>query len=177
MYLRQRADHFVIGSYKHEPLLVEPEDILDHAQAPEMPSVMEWVPEVFERAREAAADLVPSLRGLDLDRRVNGMFSYTPDGMPLLGESADVRGFWSAQAVWITHAGGVGKAVAEWMVHGEPEIDLEVARALLLDPALYARALGRPPDSAGFEQSAGWAILEPLCAANPSGRSIPPGSC
>jgi glycine cleavage system aminomethyltransferase T/glycine/D-amino acid oxidase-like deaminating enzyme len=124
MYLRQRADHFVIGSYRHEPLLVEPEDILEHGQAPVMPSVMEWVPEIFERAREAAADLVPSLRGLDLDRRVNGMFSFTPDGMPLLGESADVSGFWSAQAVWITHAGGVGKAVAEWMVRGEPEIDL-----------------------------------------------------
>ncbi len=60
---------------------------------------------------------------------------------------------------------------------GEPEIDLEVARALLLDPALYARALGRTPDSAGFEQGAGWAPLEAQCAANASGRSIPPDSC
>ena len=60
---------------------------------------------------------------------------------------------------------------------GEPEIDLEVARALLLDPALYARALGRVPDSAGLEQNAGWAPLEPQCAANPPGRSTQPGSC
>ena len=43
---------------------------------------------------------------------VRGLFSFTPDGFSLLGESPDVRGFWSAEAVWITHAGGVGRAMA-----------------------------------------------------------------
>jgi glycine cleavage system aminomethyltransferase T len=52
------------------------------------------------------------------------MFSFTPDGFPILGESPRLRGFWSAQAVWITHAAGVGKAVAEWVVNGESTTDL-----------------------------------------------------
>ena len=124
MYLRQRADHFVVGSYRHEPLLVDADDILPRREAPKMPSMMEWVPQIFEQAMTAAGELVPCLRGVGLDRKVNGMFSFTPDGMPLLGESAEVPGYWSAQAVWITHAGGVGKAVAEWIVEGEPEEDM-----------------------------------------------------
>lgn len=124
MYLRQRADHFVVGSYRHEPLLVDADEILRHGEAPEMPSMMDWEPDIFENAREAVGELVPCLKGAELERKVNGMFSFTTDGMPLLGESAEVRGFWSAQAVWITHAGGVGKVVAEWMVNGTPSIDM-----------------------------------------------------
>ena len=124
MYLRQRADHYVVGSYRHEPMLVDAEDILDWEEAPEMPSMMEWDDGVFEHARQAAGELIPALRDVGLDRKVNGMFSFTPDGMPLLGESPQVGGFWLAEAVWITHAGGVGKAVAEWMVEGAPSTDL-----------------------------------------------------
>ena len=124
MYLRQRQDHFVISSYRHEPMLVAADDIRSHEDAAVMPSMMEWDEGVFESARVSAGELVPCLEGVDLGRRVNGMFSFTTDGMPLLGESAEVGGFWCAEAVWITHAGGVGKVVAEWMDEGEPSIDL-----------------------------------------------------
>ena len=58
----------------------------------------------------------------------------------MLGESPDLRGFWSAQAVWITHAGGVGKAVAEWMAEGEPAEDLREAHVLRFHPHAQARA-------------------------------------
>src|SRR5207245_4731571 len=51
-------------------------------------------------------------------------FSFTPDGFPLLGEARDVRGFWIAEAVWITHGAGVGRAMAEWIVAGVPSIDV-----------------------------------------------------
>ena len=54
---------------------------------------------------------------------MNGLFSFTPDGGSLLGESREVRGFWIAEAVWITHAIGVGKVMAEWMTDGVPSID------------------------------------------------------
>jgi glycine cleavage system T protein len=86
--------------------------------------MMEWQDDIFEFSREAAADLVPSLNGVGLTRKINGMFSFTPDGMPLLGESPNVRGFWLAEAIWITHSGGAGKAVAEWIVDGNPSSDL-----------------------------------------------------
>ena len=89
-----------------------------------MPSVMPFTPEHFDAAHTAAVELLPALRGLPLVYRINGMFSFTPDGFPLIGESADVRGLWVAEAVWITHAGGVGRAVAEWMAEGTPALDL-----------------------------------------------------
>lgn len=124
MYFRQIADCYGFGSYRHEPLLVDPEEILDHEAAPVMPSIMAFTPEHFEVAHAAAVELIPALRDVDLVYRINGMFSFTPDGFPLIGESQDVRGLWVAEAVWITHAGGVGKVVAEWMAEGAPGIDL-----------------------------------------------------
>ncbi len=127
MYFRQHADCYGIGSYRHTPLLVDPHDILDHDQAANTPAIREFTPEHFEAAHEAAIELMPPLRGAELPYRINGMFSFTPDGMPLLGESPDVKGFWVAEAIWITHAGGAGKAMAEWMVEGTPSSDLREA--------------------------------------------------
>ncbi|WP_226353573.1 FAD-dependent oxidoreductase, partial [Pseudonocardia sp. ICBG601] len=45
--------------------------------------------------------------------RFNGVFSFTPDGGPLIGESPDVAGFWVAEAVWVTHSSGVARSVAQ----------------------------------------------------------------
>ncbi len=127
MYFRQQADCYGVGSYKHEPLLVDPESILSHKEAKVTPSIMAFTPEHFEVAHAAAIELLPALRGAELTYKINGMFSFTPDGMPVLGESLDVRGLWVAEAVWITHGGGVGRVVAEWMADGVPSIDLREA--------------------------------------------------
>ncbi len=54
---------------------------------------------------------------------INGLISLTPDGMPLLGETPEVKGLWSACAVWVKEGPAVGKSIAEWMIHGQPEID------------------------------------------------------
>ncbi len=124
MYFRQEYDAYVIGSYDHEPLLLEPEDIWSHADATEMPSMMPWSDSAFRKGMISAGEFIPALQDAELVRKVNGMFVFTPDGMPVLGESPQVKGFWSAEAVWITHGGGIGKAVAEWMVNGQPTIDL-----------------------------------------------------
>ena len=64
MYLRQREDHYVIGSYRHEPLIVEAEDILDWDEAPVMPSMMEWEDDVFQFPLKAAGELIPCLNGV-----------------------------------------------------------------------------------------------------------------
>ena len=152
MYFRQRQDHFVVGSYRHEPLLVEADDILDREDAPVMPSMMAWEPGIFENALESAGELFPCLRGVALDRKVNGMFSFTTDGMPLLGESPSVRGFWSAQAVWITHAGGVGKAVAEWIVDGEPGMDMRECDISRFHPHAFSRRYVRTRSAQQFRE-------------------------
>src|SRR5206468_6249630 len=64
----------------------------------------------------------------------NGIFSVTVDGCPLLGEAREVQGFWMAEAIWITHAAGAAKAVAEWMVSGVPSIDMRQCDIQRFDP-------------------------------------------
>ena len=124
MYFRQEGECYGIGSYQHDPLLVDPENILGHGEAT-LPPAQRPFPDVhFEQAMESAGELMPSLRDIGLTRKLDGIFSFTPDGFPVLGESPQVKGFWSAQAVWVTHAAGVGKAVAEWIVNGTPTSDL-----------------------------------------------------
>ena len=123
-YFRQVGEAIGIGSYRHEPLLVDAADILSHEQAPTAPAEMPFTPSHFEEAMAVASTVLPGLKGVGLTRKFNGLFSFTTDGFPVLGESPQVKGFWSAQAVWITHAAGVGRAVAEWIVNGEPTLDL-----------------------------------------------------
>ena len=64
---------------------------------------------------------------------VNGAFTFAPDGNPLVGPVRGKRGYWCACAVMagFLQGGGVGKTLAEWMIHGEPEADawpMDVAR-------------------------------------------------
>ena len=139
MYFRQVGESYGIGSYSHEPLLVDACDILDLDEAPVAPAEVEFTPHHFEKAMAAAEDLIPCLKGVGLTRKFNGMFSFTQDGFPILGESPHLKGFWSAQAVWITHAGGVGRAVAEWIVNGEPTTDLHEGDIRRFHPHAYSR--------------------------------------
>lgn len=124
MYFRQQADCYGVGSYQHEPLLVEPDEIRKHGDGPVMPSIQPFTPEHFARPWDSAVELLPALKDAELTYRINGMFSFTPDGLPVLGESHTARGFWVAEAVWVTHGGGVGKVMAEWLIDGAPSIDL-----------------------------------------------------
>jgi len=120
LYLRQYGDCYGFGSYRHDPLPVTVEAL----PADDHPAIWPFTPEHFAQSLVDAAERLPALRGAPLASTFNGLFSFTPDGFSLLGESPDVRGFWVAEAVWITHAGGIGRAMAEWIVDGAPSIDL-----------------------------------------------------
>ncbi|TVP67533.1 MAG: FAD-dependent oxidoreductase [Leptolyngbya sp. LCM1.Bin17] len=124
MYFRQHGDSWGIGSYQHEPLLVDPDNILPYAEAPVMPSVKPFTEEHFGPAWESTQELFPALTGVELTDKFNGMFSFTPDGGSVIGESAKAKGFWVAEAVWVTHGGGVGKIVSELMTTGVPSLDI-----------------------------------------------------
>jgi glycine cleavage system aminomethyltransferase T len=56
----------------------------------------------------------------------------------VLGESLDVRGFWVAEAVWITHSAGVARAMAQWLVDGRPDIDLHECELYRFEAAQLA---------------------------------------
>ena len=139
MYFRQHGERYGIGSYRHEPLLVDVDRIPRHEETA-MPSILPFTEADFAPALADAADLMPALRGAELTYKINGMFSFTADGHSLLGESLDVHGFWVAEAVWVTHGGGVGKVMAEWMIDGTPSIDLHEADL----NRFHAHAVSRP---------------------------------
>jgi glycine cleavage system aminomethyltransferase T/glycine/D-amino acid oxidase-like deaminating enzyme len=124
MYFRQRGQAYGVGSYQHVPLPVRAEDILDPSEAPRMPSLMPFTKEHFEHAWTDATTLMPELAEAGIDDPINGLFSFTPDGNPLIGEAREVEGFWVAEAVWITQSAGVGRATAEWIATGVPSLDL-----------------------------------------------------
>jgi 4-methylaminobutanoate oxidase (formaldehyde-forming) len=80
----------------------------------------------FEELAEGAQSLVPAMQAAEIVTMINGPEAFTPDGEFILGES-EVRGFFVAAgfcAHGIAGAGGVGKVMADWIVHGEPEWDL-----------------------------------------------------
>ncbi|QYJ16961.1 Dimethylglycine oxidase [Rubrobacter xylanophilus DSM 9941] len=122
MYFRQQGERYGIGSYRHRVMPVDPDDIGRSGEG--MPSIMEFTPEDFRGPWEEARRMLPALRQAEIERGINGLFSFTPDGGPLLGPSTAVRGFWVAEAIWVTHAAGAARAVAEWMVEGAPQVDL-----------------------------------------------------
>ncbi|GAB4304779.1 MAG: FAD-dependent oxidoreductase [Roseovarius sp.] len=75
----------------------------------------------------------PAIRDVGIKTWVNGAFTFSPDGNPLVGPVRGKPGYWCACAVMagFLQGGGVGKTLAEWIVHGEPEADawsMDVAR-------------------------------------------------
>ncbi|MGA9160286.1 MAG: FAD-dependent oxidoreductase [Actinomycetota bacterium] len=133
MYFRHREDHYAVGNYKHEPIATPQSELRRPGDNALMPSLMPFTPSDLDVAETEAARLLPALKGrmrpADPERSINGMFSFTPDAGSIVGESAEVRGMWVCEAVWVTHAGGFGRHVAEWMVQGEPSIDMAEADA------------------------------------------------
>jgi dimethylglycine dehydrogenase len=75
----------------------------------------------------------PAIENVGIKTWVNGAFTFSPDGNPLVGPVPGKKGYWSACAVMagFLQGGGVGKTLAEWMIEGEPETDawsMDVAR-------------------------------------------------
>jgi glycine cleavage system aminomethyltransferase T/glycine/D-amino acid oxidase-like deaminating enzyme len=134
LYFRAHGDRFGIGSYLHEPMPVDLADLPGDAH----PSKLPFTPDTFKQSWAAAGELIPALRGATLEDAFNGVFSFTADGFPLLGEAASLRGFWAAEAVWVTHSAGAAKAVAEWMADGRPAIDLHECDLNRFDAAQLA---------------------------------------
>ena len=128
MYERQDGQGLEVGSYAHRAILHEPDEIPSIAEASLSPTELPFTQEDFELQLEHALQLVPEVLGdesVGIKYAINGLLSLTPDGLPLLGETPEVKGLWSAAAVWVKEGPGVGRAVAEWMTRGESEIDLQ----------------------------------------------------
>lgn len=75
---------------------------------------------------EAAIARVPAFGEVGIKRVYNGAIAYTPDGSPIVGPASDLTNFWlnEGHSFGVTAAGGAGWQLAEWIVEGEPSIDM-----------------------------------------------------
>jgi glycine cleavage system aminomethyltransferase T/glycine/D-amino acid oxidase-like deaminating enzyme len=156
LYFRAHGNALGIGSYLHEPMPVALDDLPETSH----PSMMAFTPDTFDRSWRAAVALLPALANAATADGFNGVFSFTADGFPLLGPASDVDGFWSAEAVWITHSAGAARAVAEWMVTGRPGIDMHECDLNRFDACQLAPAYVRDRAIRSFEEV--YDIIHPL---------------
>lgn len=130
-YLRQERQGLLLGPYEWDARAMWLDGI------PEDFSFQLWGDDLarLERYIEDACRRVPILGSVGLTRVINGPIPYTPDGNPLIGPAPGLPNFYEACvfSFGIVQAGGAGKALAEWVVEGEPEWDL-----WSLDPRRYA---------------------------------------
>ncbi|MFH5801397.1 FAD-dependent oxidoreductase [Haladaptatus sp. CMAA 1911] len=132
MYYRTHGDAYGIGSYNHEPIVPNPQELGGNDPDGEQGSIHEFTdyhmnnathPDRPDKApRQASNEFIPATAGKDLEFKYNGMFSESPNGLPIMGPVQEYDGLWTAAAIWVTHAGGAGKALAEWMENGVPRL-------------------------------------------------------
>jgi dimethylglycine dehydrogenase len=75
---------------------------------------------------ETAIARVPAFGEVGIKKVYNGAIAYTPDGSPIIGPAWDLKNVWlnEGHSFGVTAAGGAGWQLAEWIVEGEPTIDM-----------------------------------------------------
>jgi len=129
IYMRQERKGMVLGTY-------------ERACVPWSPKTTPWdfgaellEPDIDRIAPslEIGYEHFPAMARAGIRRIVNGPFTFSPDGNPLVGPVQGLPGFWCACAVMagFSQGGGVGLALSQWMVNGDPGFDvwaMDVAR-------------------------------------------------
>ena len=90
---------------------------------------MELLPPDLDRiapSLEVGFKHFPAFETAGSKKVINGPFTFAPDGNPLVGPVRDLPGFWCACAVMVgfSQGGGVGLALANWMIDGDPGFDV-----------------------------------------------------
>jgi len=123
--------------------------------------------EHFQVLMEQALIRIPALETAPVRRHVNGPESFTPDGRYLLGEAPECKGCFVAagfNSIGIASGAGAGRAVAEWIVGGEPPMDLwdvDIRRvAPFQGNARYLR--DRTVEMVGALYAMHWPFLQPV---------------
>lgn len=129
IYFRQERDGMLLGTY--EPIGTPwkvggtPWDFGHELLPPNLENIADRLELAFER--------VPALAEAGIKDAINGPFTFGPDGNPMIGPVPGMRNYWCAVGVMagFCQGGGVGLTLAEWMIDGEPSIDvwaMDVAR-------------------------------------------------
>lgn len=120
LYFRQHRTAYGGGSYAHHPAVHFADELRDD----DHPALLPAPPQQVEHFMSEMAQRFPATANAQVADAFSGMFTFTPDANMNLGESMRVCGFWSAEAVWVTHGGGAGRVIAEWLTTGTPPLDM-----------------------------------------------------
>src|SRR5262245_51303251 len=123
VYVREEVGGLVVGGYERNP---DPWNVRTPIPKDFNHRLLEEKWERFEPIAEGAFNLIPALRTTEINRFINGPEAFTPDDDFILGET-EVRGLFVAAgfcAHGVTGAAGIGRWTAEWIVEGEPSMDL-----------------------------------------------------
>ena len=122
IYFRQERDGMLLGTYEPAatPWKVDgtPMDFGHELLEPNLEAIADRLELAFER--------VPALGEAGIRTTINGPFTFGPDGNPMIGPVPGMRNTWVAVGVMagFCQGGGVGLTLAEWMIDGEPSIDV-----------------------------------------------------
>ncbi|HLS00693.1 MAG TPA: FAD-dependent oxidoreductase, partial [Beutenbergiaceae bacterium] len=157
-YERQHGADMQIGSYAHRAILYDPEEIPTIEQARTSPTELPFTDEDFDPQLEQALELMPELledERAEMHYAINGLLSLTPDGLPVLGETPEVKGLWSAAAIWVKDGPGMARAIAQWMTQGYSDIDLHHFDIARFHPHQRSRRYVKDRSDEGFIKTYG----------------------
>ena len=121
-YMREEAGGLILGPY-------EPGAPCCYVDGPSKESEYELFQEDLDRIAphiESAIKRVPAFGEVGVKKVYNGAICYTPDGNPIVGPAWRLKNFWinEGHSFGITAAGGAGWQLAEWIIEGEPTVDM-----------------------------------------------------
>ena len=121
-YMREEAGGLLLGPYENGAPAC-------YVDGPSADSEYELFPEDLDRLAphiETAIARVPAFGEVGVKKVYNGAIPYTPDGSPIVGPAPGLKNFWlnEGHSFGVTAAGGAGWQLAEWIVEGEPTIDM-----------------------------------------------------
>jgi glycine cleavage system T protein len=128
VYMRQEAGGLVIGGYEPNPLARWIDGVPWEHGGTSLPGDYDR----FEQLLEGAIRRIPFLDQAGIITLVCYPGAYTPDCQPMLGPMPGARGMWIAAGMSLNGyggAGGIGKLMAEWIVEGEPSLDVYAYKA------------------------------------------------
>jgi dimethylglycine dehydrogenase len=129
IYARQEGQSILLGTYEQDNRPWAAKDTPWDFVFQLLPHDLERIAPELERGFAH----FPAVGRAGIKKFVNGPFTFSPDGNPLVGPIKGMSGMWSACAVMagLSQGGGVGLSLANWMVHGDPGADIwgmDVAR-------------------------------------------------
>jgi glycine cleavage system aminomethyltransferase T/glycine/D-amino acid oxidase-like deaminating enzyme len=123
VYLREEAGGLVVGGYELDPHARWIDGTPWEHGGKALPGDFDR----FEPLMEGLIRRLPFVERAEIVSLICHPGAYTPDSRPLLGPAPDVRGLWMAAGLSLNGfggAGGMGKVLAEWIVEGEPPLDV-----------------------------------------------------